>query len=93
MVLIVFWFWNDLAYSYTVKKRPRGGTFEQLFGLGEENLTTENKKKSNAWGGARQGVGMLMLQIDRCISSTTPSSPSRIKDLDLKSLILSKINV
>ena len=34
MVLIVFWFWNDLAYSYTVKKRPRGGTFEQLFGPG-----------------------------------------------------------
>ena len=33
MVLIAYWFWNDLAQSYG-KKMAWGGAFEQLFGPG-----------------------------------------------------------
>ena len=46
------------------------GHLNSVSDSGEGNLTTENKKNSNARGCARGGRGMLMLQIDRCIIGT-----------------------
>ena len=66
------------------------GAFEQLFGTGGREFDRQKSKKSNAPGVAR--VGMLRLQIDRCIkcpvwshhslsSARLPVRKSQIKSL------------